>query len=133
MGIRGMILLDTHVWLWWVSNPSLLSKSAAKAIHAAERVGVSAISCFEVATAVSKGRISLDRDVLEWIEDALALSRVELVTLSPRIAVTATQLGKQFHGDPADRIIVATAIMESASLATKDRRIRKYPGVVAIW
>ncbi len=133
MGSRQLILLDTHAWLWWVSEPSLLSRFAAKAIEGADVIGVSAISCFEVATAVSKARISLDRDILEWIEEALAFPHVELVALSPRIALKATQLGRQFHGDPADRLIVATAIMESASLVTKDLRIRKYPGVVLIW
>jgi PIN domain nuclease of toxin-antitoxin system len=127
-----LILLDTHVWLWWISEPSLLSRSAAATIDAADRIGVSSISCFEVATAAAKGRISMDRDVLEWIEDALTVPRVELVPLTPRIAVKATQLGR-FHGDPADRLIVATAILESTTLVTKDRRIRKYPAISTVW
>jgi PIN domain nuclease of toxin-antitoxin system len=127
-----VIVLDTHVWLWWLSEPSLLSRTAAAAIENADRIVISSISCFEVATAVAKGRISLDRDVLEWIEDAITVARMELAPLTPKIAVKATQLGR-FHGDPADRLIVATAMMETATLITKDRRIRNYPGVPTTW
>jgi PIN domain nuclease of toxin-antitoxin system len=128
-----VILLDTHVWLWWVSDPSRLSKTAQNRIRNAPILGVSAISCLEVAAAVAKGRISLDRSTLEWLEQALALPKVELVPLTPPIAVKATQLGRAFHGDPADRVIAATAILESALLITKDDRIRKYTAVTTLW
>jgi PIN domain nuclease of toxin-antitoxin system len=128
-----MIVLDTHVWLWWVSEPNLLGKDASREIKRADRIGVSAISCLEVATAASKGRIGLDRGVLDWIEQALALPRVELMPITPRVSVKATQLGAEFHGDPADRIIVATALLEAAVLITKDFRIQKYPAVPTVW
>lgn len=128
-----MIVLDTHAWLWWVSKPSNLSRAARHRIGAATRIGVSAISCLEVATAVAKGRISLDRNPLDWLEQALGLPKVELLPLTPPIAVKATQLGNDFPGDPADRVIVATSILESASLVTKDSRIRAYPAVSAVW
>jgi PIN domain nuclease of toxin-antitoxin system len=133
MGNRAMIVLDTHAWLWWVSKPSDLSRAARQRIGAETRIGVSAISCLEVATAVSKGQISLDRDPLQWLEQALALPKVELLPLTPPIAVKATQLGRDFPGDPADRIIVATSILESAPLVTKDFRIRDYPAVTSVW
>jgi PIN domain nuclease of toxin-antitoxin system len=128
-----VILLDTHAWLWYVSDPQSLSKTAAAEIAKGERIGISAISCFEVATAVVKGRIRLDRSILDWLETALSLPRTELLPITPAVSVKATQLGAEFHGDPADRIIVATAILESASLITKDSRIQKYPGVPTIW
>lgn len=128
-----MILLDTHVWLWWLSEPTLLSKAALREIEKADRIGICSISCFEVAIAVAKGRISIDRGILDWLESAIAQPKVELVQITPRIAARASQLGTAFHGDPADRLITATAIMESASLVTKDRRIRKYPVVPTIW
>ncbi|TDI22339.1 MAG: type II toxin-antitoxin system VapC family toxin [Acidobacteria bacterium] len=128
-----MIMLDTHAWLWWVSDPARLGRNAAKAIEAASQIVIGAISCFEVATAVTKGRISLDRGPRDWLEQALALPRVELVGLTPAICVKATQLGREFPGDPADRLIVATAMLESASLVTKDARIRRYPAVETIW
>ena len=128
-----MIVLDTHVWLWWVSEPSNLSKPAVREITNADVIGISAISCFEIATAVAKGRISLDRGTLDWLEQTLALPRVEVLPLTPRIAVKATQLGKEFHGDPADRLIVATAILEDAVLVTKDTLIRNYSALPTVW
>ena len=94
-----MIMLDTHAWLWWVSDPARLGRNAAKAIEAASQIVIGAISCFEVATAVTKGRISLDRGPQDWLEQALALPRVELVGLTPAICVKATQLGREFPGD----------------------------------
>ena len=133
MGYRAVILLDTHAWLWWVADASRLGKNAAREIRRADRIGISAISCLEVATAVAKGKISIDRGILDWLEQALAQPKVELLPLTPQVSVKATQLGAAFHGDPADRIIVATAILETAVLATKDFRIRRYPGVPTLW
>lgn len=127
-----MSLLDTHTWLWWVSKPSNLSRTARNKIAAESRIGI-AISCLEVATLVAKGRISLDRDPLEWLEDALAMPKVELVPLTPSIAVTATRLGSDFPGDPADRVIAATSILESAPLVTKDSRIHSCAAVNTVW
>lgn len=128
-----MIVLDTHAWLWWVSKPSALSRAARQRIGAETRIGVSAISCLEVATAVAKRRITLDRDALSWLEQALSLPKLDLLPLTPAIAVKATQLGHDFPGDPADRIIVATSILESAALITKDSRIRGHPTVTSVW
>jgi len=128
-----MIVLDTHAWLWWVSKPSELSRAARQRIDAETRLGVSAISCLEVATLVAKGRISLDRDPLDWLEQAVAVRKVELLPLTPAVSVKATQLGNDFPGDPADRVITATAILESAPLITKDSKIRDYAGVNTVW
>lgn len=128
-----MIVLDTHVWLWWISEDASLSRPAHQAIRTANRIGISAISCLEVATAVAKGRILLDRDPLEWMEQSLTFDRVELLPIEPAIAVKATQLGREFVGDPADRVIVATAILESATVVSKDDRIRAYRAVDSIW
>lgn len=127
-----MIVLDTHTWIWWASDLARLGRRGRTAIEAADRIGVPAVCCFEVAAAVSRGRITLDRAPLEWIEQALALPRIELVPLTPAIAVKATQLGS-FHGDPADRVIVATAILAAATLVTKDRNIRAYGALSSVW
>lgn len=70
---------------------------------------------------------------MSWLEQALAQPRVELIPLSPAICVKATQLGRGFPGDPADRVIVATAILESARLITKDEKIRDYPAIDCAW
>jgi PIN domain nuclease of toxin-antitoxin system len=128
-----MIVLDTHAWLWWVSDPSRLSRAAHRRIRAATQIGISAISCLEVATAVTKGRITLDREVLNWLEQALSLPNVELLPLTPLIAVKATQLGNDFPGDPADRVIAATSIVEAAPLVTKDSRVHASGAVTVIW
>jgi PIN domain nuclease of toxin-antitoxin system len=127
-----VIVLDTHAWLWWVSDPDQLGRAAIKRLQGSERIGIAAVSCFEIAAAVAKGRITLDRPTLEWLQQALAAPRLELLPLTPAIAVKATMLGR-FHGDPADRLIVATTILESAVLVTKDQRIRKYEAVSTIW
>jgi PIN domain nuclease of toxin-antitoxin system len=111
----------------------LLSKTASREIGKAGRIGICSISCFEVAMAVTRGRISIDRGILDWLETAIAQPKVELLQITPGIAARAGQLGGSFHGDPADRIIAATAIMHSATLVTKDDRIRNYAGVPAIW
>ena len=127
-----MIVLDTHAWIWWASDPARLGHRGRAAIEAADRIGVPAVCCFEVAAAAAKGRISLDRAPLEWLEQALALPHVELVPITPRIAVKATQLGA-FHGDPADRLIIATAIVDAATLVTRDKQIRGYSAVTSLW
>jgi PIN domain nuclease of toxin-antitoxin system len=96
-------------------------------------VGVPAICCLEVATLAVRGRISLDRPSLEWILDALALPRVELLALTPAVAVKAAGLPATFPGDPADRLIVASALLESATLVTRDDRIRRLSTLETVW
>lgn len=128
-----MIVLDTHAWLWWMSEPARLGKAARRAIAESKSIGVPAICCLEVAVATARHRIELDRPPLDWLQDALSLPRVELIPLSPAVAVKAAELPRGFPGDPADRVIVATAILESAFLITKDERIRGYPAVRSLW
>lgn len=128
-----MIVVDTHAWLWWVSEPRRLGKAARRSLEAANRIGVPAICCLEIATLVSRGRISLDRPALEWMQDALGGGRIDLLPLTPAVAVKAADLPLNFPGDAADRIITATAILESAVLVTKDDRIRESPLVRTLW
>ncbi|MBI2902132.1 MAG: type II toxin-antitoxin system VapC family toxin [Candidatus Methylomirabilis oxyfera] len=128
-----MILLDTHAWVWWATSSPNLSKNAVKAIRAAQTLHVSAISCWEVATLAAKGRLVFDRDVEVWLDLALRFPGVELVPLSPRIAVRSSRLEKGFLGDPADRIIVATALEHGCAIVSKDERIRSYPRVRVTW
>lgn len=127
-----MIVLDTHTWIWWASDPVKLGRKGRATIDGADRIRVPAICCLEVAAAAARGRIRLDRAPLEWLEQALALPRVELAPLTPKIAVRATQLGG-FHGDPADRLIVATALIDGAAIVTRDRNIRTYAPVSSVW
>ena len=129
-----MIILDTHVWIWLVSDPEKLSGKAIEAIDYARTVGICPISCWEISTKVANGKLALDRDINIWVEQALARPRIKLMELSAEITLMAGRLGKEgFHGDPADRLIVSTAIVHGAGLISKDRRIRSFSKVQAIW
>lgn len=128
-----MIVLDTHAWIWWVSDPARLGRIARREIDRAGAIGVPAICCLELATLVARGRISLDRSPLRWMHEALALPRVDLLALTPAVAVKAAELPALFPCDPADRLIAATAILESAVLITRDERLHESPAVRTAW
>ena len=129
-----MIVLDTHVWIWWVSEPEKLSAEAKSAIEYAESGGICPISCWEISTKVAQGKLELDREVGLWVRHALARPALQLLDLTADIAVMAGQLGLAgFHGDPADRLIAATALCHGTQLVTKDQMIRDFPGVQTIW
>jgi PIN domain nuclease of toxin-antitoxin system len=128
-----VIVLDTATWIWRASDPKRLSPRARRALDEAERLLVSAISVWEVAMLVAKRRIQLDRPVEQWVDLALALPGIQLVALDPAIAVRSTKLPGEFHADPADRMIVATALENAAPIATPDERIRSYPHVQSTW
>ena len=128
-----MTILDTHAWIWWVAEPTRLGRAARRTLEAAKRIGVPAICCLEVATLAGRGRITLDRPVLEWLHDALAAPRMELISLTPVVAVKAAELPASFSGDTADRLIVASAILEAGHLVSKDDRIRQSGAVRVVW
>lgn len=122
-----MIILDTHIWVWWVDGGSQLPPDYTALIQAEapNGVGVCAISCWEVAKLVELGRLQLAVPVERWLAQALQPP----VQLSPEVAVGAPQLPGQFHRDPADQMIVATARYYNCPLVTLDRLIRAYPHV----
>ena len=130
-----MIVLDTHVWVWWVNGDSALAAAKHAIITANESSGlaVSAISCWEVAKLVEKKRLVLTLPVDQWITQALAYPGVRWLPLTPKIAVDSTQLTQPFHKDPADQIIVATARDLDCPLATDDQEILLYPHVKLAW
>ena len=129
-----MILLDTHSWVWWVLDPARLATGHRRTTtdHEGRGLGVSVFSCWEVAKLVQLDRLSLPLPVAEWIGVALRYPGVQLVDLMPAIAVGSTQLPGEFHRDPADQIIVATARALDIALMTVDERIRRYPHVRTI-
>lgn len=128
-----MIVLDTHAWVWWLSKPDKLGKKAARAIKKADRVGLPAICVWEVAMKAHAGKLKFDRPPSIWIEQALeADARLEVLPLSPRVAVLAAELAWD-HGDPADRLIVSTSRLNEAQLATVDERIARSRLVRCIW
>ena len=129
-----MIVIDTHIWLWWVHDSGQLSKAQVEAIQANELgvIGVSAISCWEIAKLVQYRRLELPCPLGQWFEQALSYPGMRLLELSPEIAVESTRLPGEFHRDPADQIIVATARLYNCPLVTSDSRLLQYPHVQVI-
>ena len=126
-----MIILDTHIWVWWVHGNEHLNKQQTDWLQENEEpgLGVSIISCWEVAKLVEYDRLTLPCPVAEWLDQALGYPGISLVELTPRIIVDSTQLPKGFHKDPADQLIVATARILDCPLLTADVRILNYPHV----
>jgi PIN domain nuclease of toxin-antitoxin system len=124
------LLLDTHCWIWLQDGlRDRFTKDAQTAIDTAikeRQLLVSVISAWEVGLLHSKGRIELLLDCEAWVNLALSTPGLRLAALTPGIAVQSTCLPGDFHGDPADRILVATAKAEGARLLTKDRQILEY-------
>ncbi|MBC8318212.1 MAG: type II toxin-antitoxin system VapC family toxin [Desulfobulbaceae bacterium] len=131
-----MIVLDTHIWLWWVSEPETLSKKARQAIQGAsaeQGVVISSMSTWEIAMLVQKGRLEFSIDVRDWIRKTEALPFVSFVPVDNTIALRSVNLPGLFHQDPADRIIVATALSLGLPIVTKDEKIQRYEHVKSIW
>jgi PIN domain nuclease of toxin-antitoxin system len=129
-----VIVLDTHAWLWWLTTPERLSDIAGEAIERTTSVGVSTLSAWEVAMLVTRGRISLDRDVGLWIGQAFAGERVEPLAPNAEVAVAAGLLDRRnFPGDPIDRLIYATARSIDAILVTRDEAIREFDPSSTLW
>ena len=139
-----MILLDTHALIWWANGDrQKLSTAALEAIDqeiesASQPDGspgllVSAISCWEVAMLVQRGRLALSLDVERWLALLASHPAVRLVALEPAVAVAATRLPEPFHADPADRFLVAQARALAIPLLSADSKIRGYGHVRSLW
>lgn len=121
-----MILLDTHTLLWWQAGGERLSSRAAREIAKAEIVLLSPVSFWEITTLIGKGRIALDREPYIWLEELLHDDQVEITPLSARTALAAGLLPNDFPGDPADRMLYATARDLLVPLVSKDIGLRSY-------
>jgi PIN domain nuclease of toxin-antitoxin system len=131
MGSKRMssILLDTHVWIWFVNGNKEITKPIQKKISDAiqqNTLYISAISLWEINTLESKNRITLDMPCLEWINKSMDLINLQILPLTPAIAVDSCSLPGTFHEDAADRIITATARVEGLTLYTRDSKILEY-------
>lgn len=130
-----MIALDTHAWLWWLGDPARLSRPAAAAINeavVADAVHISAVSAWEVARLVARGRLELDRSPEDLVRATEALPFAQFVDLDVRIATRSVRLDLP-HPDPADRFIAATADLLGCPLVTADHRLRQAPWLQTIW
>jgi PIN domain nuclease of toxin-antitoxin system len=127
------VLLDTHVVHWWSAEPKRVSRGARKALEEAEELVVSAISWYELAWLARHERISVTVPIRTWLQGLSAQMRT--IGVTPAIADTAVALPSSFPGDPADRLIYATAIEHGLPLLTKDRAIRDHDqlGSLTVW
>jgi len=131
-----MIVLDTHTWIWFISNPDFLSKRAQKAVNAAVKdksILISSISAWEIALLVKKKRLELTLEVTDWIAKSESLPFIKFVPVTNSIAVKSVNLPLPLHPDPVDRIIIATTLSLGAALVTKDEKLLGYAHINAIW
>ena len=121
-----MIVLDTHIWLWWVNNNlDLLGSARQETLQESEQLAVCTISCFEIAWLDQHQRIILPQSKADWFQKALSGSEILLLPITPTIASIAVEL-PEHHRDPQDRLIIATAIVHDAYLMSADSKFPQY-------
>ncbi len=131
-----MILLDTHALLWWLKGVKRLSKRASSLIAKEQQHGdlaISAISVWEICLIVKAKRLVLHTDIDVWLADLAAVPNLQIISVDSHIAKTSVFLPDWPHKDPADRIIVATALRLDVPIITADSKIRAYSYVQTIW
>ena len=129
-------MLDTHVLIWWLSNITSLSPKARRIIakeSLRKGIVVSAISALEITTLVRRGRLRLSVPVDTWLADAQRLPELRFEPVSIEIAQLAGSFGEEIPGDPADRIITATATILNGPLVTADTKLRAYKPLATVW
>jgi PIN domain nuclease of toxin-antitoxin system len=136
VGKYEVIVLDTHVLICWVDGTGELSRTAASMIKRAQADGgimISSITAWEIAMLVDRARLTLTMDVPTWLSTVNRVPGLRFIPIDNQIAIGSVNLPGEFHQDPADRIIVATARRFGAPLVTQDRRIRSYPHLKTVW
>jgi PIN domain nuclease of toxin-antitoxin system len=125
------MILDTHVWIWWLGQNGKLPQPMRKRIEAASSVAVSAASVYEVALAVARNRLTLTLAMDDWLRDATEGADIAVAAIDSAIAKRAAQL-PQVHGDPLDRIIIATALVRNARLLSLDGKFGGYEALQGV-
>jgi PIN domain nuclease of toxin-antitoxin system len=129
-----VIVLDTHALIWLADAPERLGDAAHKALSEEAHRAVSTISAQEIAYLVMRRRLELDRPVARWIADVLSVHEVQAIPPSVAIAVRAGSLdAASFPGDPADRLIYATALDQGARVVSADERLRAVDPHRVVW
>jgi PIN domain nuclease of toxin-antitoxin system len=132
LGRFEVIVIDTHVWLWWVNNDPKLKAPVRTLIDAESDIRVSAISLFELSMAVAAKRVVLNPSPREWFAAAQSAPQIRIEPLTDEICLESVSLPGEIHRDPADRLIVALARMLNAALVTADGKLLKFDGVQTI-
>lgn len=128
-----MILLDTHVWLWWINAPERLSVTVTDRLTHVDRLAISPISVWEISMLESKGKLWLPETARHWIEDAFRHPTIHELALTREVAFLAGSDALSLHGDPADRMLAATAIIYDIPLVTRDRQLHECTQVNTLW
>ncbi len=132
-----IVILDTHTLIWWVNADKSLSKKAHKKIQETLKkngeVIISSISAWEIATLIQKKRLNISMDLDSWFDEVSRIEGVRFTPIDNEVGIKSTTLPGDFHKDPADRMIVATARKFSAPLITADEKILNYPHVKSLW
>ena len=131
-----MIVLDTHALIWWVGGIKRLSKQAGQLVEEEKKRGevmISVISVWEAAILIKKGKLKLTMNLTEWVESLEKSFYVKIMPIDSWIAIESVNLPGEFHKDPADRMIVATARQLGVKLVSKDKKILNYKHVQAVW
>lgn len=133
---QSVIMLDTHALIWWADAGSKLSKKARQATTAESRrreLVASAISVFEIVTLERRGRLAFKTPAHEWLANLRRLPELRIHPITDEIAERAGGLGAVFPGDPADRLIAATALVLGVPLVTQDTKLRNVPSLSTVW
>ena len=130
-----MILLDTHVWWWALNEPEKLSNKAHKMIKEKppDKRAIASISMWEFSMMVRTGKVEIKIPTDQWLDQAVNTTGIEVYDLNPKVAAESCNLPGEFHKDPADMIITATARVHDITLITKDKKIIDYPHVRTVW
>lgn len=129
-----MIMLDTHVFVWWIHKNKNLPVRHQNFIeeNISGGLGVSIISFWEISKLVEKGRLHLPRELSEWIKNSLQYDGIKLLDLNIEIILKVNQISKEIHKDPADQLIIATSVVHNIPIVTLDKKILAYSNVQAI-
>lgn len=129
-----MILLDTHVLLWWALDPDRLSSAAVASLQAMERRGgfASAISIWELGIKVQRGKLDLGISIADFTRRIEKSGIIELLPVNAATWLRSLELAWD-HRDPADRVIVATAILQDVPLLTADTELHRFSGISCVW
>jgi len=132
-----MLVIDTHILIWFVNDSKELSSTAKEAIETVMakegEIIISSISAWEISMSIEKGRLVLSMDIESWLEQVAQIEGFRFMPVDNEIAYKSTMLPGEFHKDPADRMIVATARKLAVPLVTADEKIREYEHVKTIW